>query len=222
MIDTGFFYEKTKVDMNSMSTYFIAGREVKSLNTGKKIVPIVVIVLLVIALGFTSSAAFAYWQDVSRVSNVVIRFDGEDANLIVEPVSDEFTGRLVPEGFVFFEGEVEEVIFEYEVSIDKELVQTMNLIVEAIEIKIGETDQYGHLVDVQIGPDKDKFEYEIFNSTVIVRIVVRLLEPIDEAEAIERGLDLGLVNVEDSRVAYDFIKGETISFKINFSVTPRV
>ena len=194
----------------------------KSLNTGKKIVPIVVIVLLVIALGFTSSAAFAYWQDVSRVSNVVIRFDGEDANLIVEPVSDEFTGRLVPEGFVFFEGEVEEVIFEYEVSIDKELVQTMNLIVEAIEIKIGETDQYGHLVDVQIGPDKDKFEYEIFNSTVIVRIVVRLLEPIDEAEAIERGLDLGLVNVEDSRVAYDFIKGETISFKINFSVTPRV
>ena len=194
----------------------------KSLNTGKKIVPIVVIVLLVIALGFTSSAAFAYWQDVSRVSNVVIRFDGEDANLIVEPVSDEFTGRLVPEGFVFFEGEVEEVIFEYEVSIDKELVQTMNLIVEAIEIKIGETDQYGHLVDVQIGPDKDKFEYEIFNSTVIVRIVVRLFEPIDEAEAIERGLDLGLVNVEDSRVAYDFIKGETISFKINFSVTPRV
>lgn len=223
MIDTGIFYEKKpKVDMYPMSTYCFTRKEVKSLNTGRKIVPIVIIVLLVIALGFTSSAAFAYWQDVSRVSNVVIRFDGEDANLIVEEVSDAFTGRLVPEGFIFFEGEVEEVVFEYEVSIDKELIQTMNLVVEAIEIKIGETDQYGHLVDVQIGPDKDKFEYEIFNSTVIVRIVVRLLEPIDEAEAIERGLDLSLVNVEDSEAAYNFIKGETISFKINFSVTPRV
>ena len=222
MIDTGIFYEKTTVDMDSMPTYYFTGREVKSLNTGRKIVPIVIIILLVVALGFTSTAAFAYWQDVSRVGNVVIRFDGEDANLIVERVSDEFTGRLVPEGFVFFEGEVEEVVFEYEVSIDKELVQTMNLVVEAIEIKIGETDEYGHLVDVQVGPAKEKFEYEIFNSIVTVRIVVRLLEPIDEAEAIERGLDLSLVNVDDSEAAYNFIKGETISFKINFSVTPRV
>jgi hypothetical protein len=49
-----------------------------------------------------------------------------------------------------------------------------------------------------------------------------LLEPIDEAEAVERGLDLGLVNVDDSEAAYNIIRGETISFKINFSVTPRV
>lgn len=213
--------KKTKVDMKFTSTYFITGREVKSLNTGRKIVPIVIIILLIVALGFTSTAAFAYWQDVSRVGNVVIRFDGEDANLIVEQVSDEFNGRLVPEGFVFFEGEVEEVVFEYEVRIDKELVQTMNLIVEANDVKIGETDEYAHLVDVQVGLAKDKFEYEIFNSIVTVRVVVKIQEPIDSAEAIERDLDPSLVNVEDSEAAYNFIKGETISFKINFSVTPR-
>lgn len=188
---------------------------------GKKIVPILIIVMLVVALGFTSTAAFAYWQDVSRVGNVVIRFDGEDANLIVEEVSEQFTGRLVPQGFVFFEGEVDEVVFQYEVSIDKTLVQTMNLVVEAFEIKIGETDAYSQLVEVQIGPELNAFEYELFNSVVTVTVRVRLLEPIDEAEAIERGLDLSLVNVENSREAYDFIKGETISFKINFSVTPR-
>ena len=203
-------------------TYFYTRKEMKLLNTGKRIVPVVIIILLVIALGFTSTAAFAYWQDVSRVGNVVIRYDGEDANLIVEQVSAEFTGRLVPEGYIFFEGEVDEVTFEYEVSIDKTLVQTMNLVVEAIEVKIGETDEYGHLVDVQVGPAKDEFEYEIFNSVVTVRITVRLLEPIDEAEAVERGLDLGLVNVDDSEAAYNIIRGETISFKINFSVTPRV
>lgn len=194
----------------------------RSLNTGKKIVPIVIIIMLLIALGFTSTAAFAYWQDVSRVGNVIIRFDGEDANLLVEKVSDDFTGRLVPQGFIFFEGEVEEVVFEYEVDIDKDLVNTMNLVVEALEVKIGDTDEYTHLVDIQIGPAKDKFEYEIFNSVVTVRIIVRLIEPIDEAEAIERGLDLSLVNVDDSRAAYNAIKNATISFKINFSVTPRV
>jgi len=192
------------------------------LNTGKKIVPLVIILMLVIALGFTSTAAFAYWQDVSRVGNVVIRFDGEDANLIVQEVSGEFTGRLVPEGYIFFDGEVDEVVFEYDVSIDKPLVQTMNLIVEAVNVKIGETTDYGHLVDIQVGLEKNRFEYELFNSVVTVRIVVKLIEPIDEAEAIARGLDLSLVNVTDSQAAYDFIKGQTISFDINFSVTPRV
>lgn len=192
------------------------------MKSGKRIVPIVIIVLLLVALGFTSSAAFAYWQDVSKVGNVVIRFDGEDANLVVDEVSNAFTGRLVPQGHIYFEGEVEEVVFEYEVDIDKDLVQTMNLVVEAIDIQIGELDTYSHLVDIQIGPDKDKFEYEIFNSVVTVVVRVRLIEPIDEVEAIERGLDLSLVNVPDSKVAYDFMKNATISFKINFSVTPRV
>jgi len=191
------------------------------LNTGKKIVPVVIIIMLLIALGFTSTAAFAYWQDVSRVGNVVIRFDGEDANLIVQEVSDQFSGRLVPQGYVYFEGEVDEVVFEYEVRIDKTLVQTMNLVVEAIDIKIGDSSEYSHLVEVQIGPARNAFEFELFNSVVTVTIKVRLLEPIDAAEAIAKGLDPSLVNVENSEEAYNFIKGETISFKINFSVTPR-
>jgi hypothetical protein len=168
--------------------------------------------MLLIALGFTSTAAFAYWQDVSRVGNVVIRFDGEDANLIVQEVSDQFSGRLVPQGYVYFEGEVDEVVFEYEVRIDKTLVQTMNLVVEAIDIKIGDSSEYSHLVEVQIGPARNAFEFELFNSVVTVTIKVRLLEPIDAAEAIAKGLDPSLVNVENSEEAYNFIKGETISF----------
>lgn len=213
--------KKNQVSVESMLTFMFYRRERRSLNTGKKIVPVVIIIMLLIALGFTSTAAFAYWQDVSRVGNVVIRFDGEDANLIVQEVSDQFSGRLVPAGYVYFEGEVDEVVFEYEVSIDKTLVQTMNLVVEAIDVKIGETDEYSHLVEVQVGPELNAFEYELFNSVVTVTVRVRLLEPIDEAEAFERGLDPSLVNVENSEEAYNFIKGETISFKINFSVTPR-
>lgn len=191
------------------------------MSKGKQIIPIVIIVLLVVALGFTSSAAFAYWQDISKTGNVVIRFEGEGANLIVERTSEDFTGRLVPEGRIYFDGEVDEVTFEYSVEIDKTLVQTMNLVVEAVDVTIGETDEYKELVDIQIGPEKNAFEYEIFNDIVTVTVIVRLIEPIDEAEAIERELDPSVVNVEDAEAAYNFIKNETINFKINFSVTPR-
>lgn len=189
---------------------------------GKKYVPILIIIMLTVALGFTSSAAFAYWQDVSQVGNVVIRFEGEDANLVVDELSDEFRGKLVPTGYVNFEGEVDEVVFEYEVSIDKTLVQTMNLVVQATEIKIGDSNAYAQLVSISINNQSGTFVGELFNSKVTVRIVVKLLEPIDEAEAIERGLNPALVNVEDSRQVFEAIKGQTISFKITFSVTPRV
>ncbi len=193
----------------------------RTLVPGKKMIPIAIIVMLVVALSFTSTAAFAYWQDVNRVGNVVIRFDGEDANLIVEEVSTPFAGRLVPQGYVYFEGDVDEVTFEYEVSIDKTLVQTMNLVVETLELKIGGSTEYTELIEIQVGPERDRFEYELFNSVVTVTITVRLIEPIDADEAVERGLDPSFVNVEDSEAAYELIKGETITFSILFSVTPR-
>ena len=187
----------------------------------KKYIPIGIIIMLIIALGFTSTAAFAYWQDVSSIGNVVIRFDGEDAELQVLETSDSFSGMLVPEGRIYFVGEVDQVEFTYEVSIDKPLVQSMNLVVEAIEVKIGGSDTYAHLVDIRIANGGDSFEYELFNSKVNVVIVVRLLEPIDNDEAVERGLDLELVNVDDAEAAYNSIKGEDISFVVKFSVTPR-
>jgi len=188
---------------------------------GKKFLPIGIIVILVIALGFTSTAAFAYWQDLARINNVVIRFEGEDASLVVEEMSPPFEGMLVPQGRVYFDGEVESVLFQYQVSIDRELLQTMNLLVEAIDVEIGGSSTYANLVDISIGSGGDSFEYELFNSVVTVNIVVRLLEPIDSDEAVQRGLDLSMVNVEDSELAYNTIKGEDISFVIRFSVTPR-
>ncbi|MDO9629768.1 MAG: hypothetical protein Q7I99_07680 [Acholeplasmataceae bacterium] len=187
----------------------------------KQYIPIGIIIMLIIALGFTSTAAFAYWQDVSSIGNVVIRFEGEDANLIIEETSDSFTGMLVPEGRVYFEGEVDQVTFTYDVSIDKTLVQSMNLLVEAIDVKIGDSTTYAHLVDIQIATGGDSFEYELFNSTVTVQLVVRLIEPIDPNEAAERGLGLEMVNVGDGEAAFNSIKGATISFVVSFKVVPR-
>ena len=189
----------------------------RSLNTGKRIVPIVVIILLLIALGFTSTAAFAYWQQLAVEGNVVIRFDGEDANLDVSLISEDFTGRLVPEGHIMFDGEVEEVTFEYQVSLDKELVKSVNLIVESVNVKIGESDEYAHLVDITINGTKNVHTNELFNSVVTITVVVRLIEPLDTSEV----EDPNLANVLDSREAYEAIRDQSINFTLNFSVEPK-
>jgi hypothetical protein len=189
--------------------------------TGSKIVPIIIIIMLSIGLVFTSSAAVAYWRDIREVGNVVIRFEREDANLVVDELHETFSGMLVPKGYVNFVGEVEEVEFIYEVYLDKTLVQTMNLRVVATEIKIDDKTDYAHLVQITINNQESEFVGELFNTKVLVRVVVRLLEPIDLDEAVERGLDLDLVNVDDSKAAFHAIKGQTISFKISFSVETR-
>jgi hypothetical protein len=177
--------------------------------------------MLIIGLGFTSSAAFAYWNDVSRLSNLVIEFQGEDATLVVQQTSEAFVGQLVPEGYVYFDGEVDQVIFQYDVSVDKTLVNSMNLIVEATDIKIGGLTDYEQLVDIQIGNGNRYFVNELFNSVVTITVTVRLLEPIDSAEAVDRGLGESRANVEDSVLAYEAIKGETISFTLSFRVEPK-
>lgn len=185
---------------------------------GKRYVPILIILMLVVALAFTSSAAFAYWRDIREVGNVVIRFEGEDANLIIEETSDAFTGMLVPVGHVNFENEVDFVEFMYEVQLDRTLVQTMNLRVVASEILIDDNPDYAHLVMITINNQGSDFQGELFNTKVVIRVVVRLLEPIDMDEAVSKGLDLSLVNVDDSVQAFNAIKGQTITFKITFMV----
>ncbi len=189
---------------------------------GGKSAQIVIIIILIIALGFTSTAAYAYWTDVKTYSNVVLEFEGEDANLVIEQQSEAFTGMLVPEGYANFTGEVEEVVFVYEVSVDKELAKTMNLIVEAIDVTIDGVVDYEHLVEITIGNGDRYLVNELFNSVVTITITVRLLEPIDAAEAVERGLSEELVNVEDSEAAFNAIKGKTINFTISFRVETRV
>lgn len=188
---------------------------------GKKSLQLIVIILLLIALGFTSSAVFAYWNEVSSLSNVVIEFQGEDASLIVQETSDSFEGKLVPQGYVYFEDEVDQVVFEYDVSVNKTLVNSMNLIVEATDVMIGGTDEYQQLVDIQIGNGNRYLVNELFNSVVHVTITVRLMEPIDAAEAAARGLGNEAINVSDSLAAFDAIKGQTITFTVHFKVEPK-
>jgi hypothetical protein len=180
-------------------------------------VQILIIILLVIALAFTSTAAVAYWNDVNTNSNVIIEFGGEQANLQIVEVGDEFTGRLVPEGKAFFIGQYEEASFTYSVSVDKELVKSVNLIVEASDILIGGSSEYAHLVEITINGTRDLHINELFNSAVEVVVVVKLIEPLDESEVD----DPEDANVEDSVAAFEAIKGQDLSFTLSFSVEPK-
>ncbi len=184
---------------------------------GAKQLQILIIILLVVALAFTSTAAVAYWNDVNENSNVVIEFGGEEANLQIVESGDSFTGRLVPEGRAFFIGEYEEATFTYTVSVDKELVQSVNLIVEATDILIGGSNEYAQLVEVTINGTVGEHTNELFNSAVEITVVIRLLEPLDLSEVV----DPNDANVEDSAAAFNAIKGQDLSFTLNFSVEPK-
>ncbi len=182
-----------------------------------KYIQILIIILLIIALAFTSTAAIAYWNDVNSNSNVIIEFGGEDTELRILETGDSFTGKLVPDGKAFFLGEYEEAVFTYSVSVDNELVRSVNLIVEAIDVMIGDSDQYAHLVDITINGTKFEHTNELFNSAVEIVVVIKLLEPLDLSE-VENPED---ANVEDSVAAFNAIKGEDLSFTLSFRVEPK-
>lgn len=181
----------------------------------------IVIISALISLAFTTTSALAYWETVVNTENVVVEVAEHQANLQVLDLNQEFHGWLVPEGYDFILGEVTEVTFSYEVSLDKELIRTMNLIVEKMEVTIGGETTYAHLVEVTIGDEEDLKVFDIYNDKITIVIRVRLQEPIDLDEANERSLDLSSVNVEDSQDAYEEIKGQEIRIELGFRVEPK-
>lgn len=178
-------------------------------------------IAVLLGFAFTFTSAVAYWSTELDTSNVQIEVSDEVAHLEVLDMNSAVTGLLVPEGYDYFVGEVIEVIFRYQVSLDKELIRTINLIVESMEVTIGGETTYAHLVDIDIGGEKDLKVYDLYNDTVDVVIKVRLIEPIDALEAIERRIDASQVNVEDSVSAYESIKGQKIEIKLGFRIEAR-
>lgn len=188
----------------------------------RKGIQLIIVLLLAITLGFTSTAAFAYWSNSTATSNVTIDFTEEDASLIVNQTSETFEGMLVPKHYVMFEGEVEEVVVTYEVNIDKTLVNEVNLVVESLNVTVAESSTYSHLINVEINGVEDRSVNDLFNSKVLITVIVTIDEPIDAEEADMLGLDSSFVNVEDSVAAYEAIKGQTIAFDLRFSVEPKI
>ncbi|MFU8793376.1 MAG: hypothetical protein ACNA7K_05050 [Acholeplasmataceae bacterium] len=183
-----------------------------------KVVQIAVIMFLLVSLSFTTTAAFAYWRDVTVTTPVDVAIIGEGGELVVTDLSSSLEGQLVPEGRAYFVGDVDVVMMSYQVSVTRDLINEMDLVVRAHSILINDLDTYSHLIEIKIGDDVTEGVFAMFNEVVTITISIRLIEPIDEAEAIEKGFNLDRVNVEDSREAYNQIKGQSISFALSFEL----
>ncbi len=187
----------------------------------KKGIQLMIMLLFAVTLGFTSTAAFAYWTNNAVQSNVTINFTEEEVNLVINQTSDDFKGKLVPKNYVMFEGEVEQVVFTYDISVDKTLVKEVDLLVEAINIEVDKSSEYSHLIHVTINGVEENSVNNLFNSKVLVTVVVTIEEPIDEEEALSKGIDESFVNVDDSVKAYEAIHDKMISFDLRFSIEPK-
>jgi len=189
---------------------------------GAKKIQFGILGLLIIGFVFTVSSALAYWQEVTVSNTVDVVVIREGAELIVDDLNNELDDkRLVPQGYRMFTNDVDEVKFTYNAGISRELINSVNLHISATNITIGGEETYAQLVDINILNQGDKAQTDLFNDTVSITIVVRLIEPIDEAEAVQKDLDASRVNVEDSKEAYESIKGEVIEFTLEFSLSSK-
>ncbi len=187
---------------------------------GTKKIQLGILGLLIIGFVFTVSSAFAYWQEVTVSNTVDVVVIREGAQLIVDDLNDHTDEKqLVPKGRRVFTSDVDEVDFAYNVGISRELINTVNLHVEATDITIGGDDTYAHLIDINIMGQGSNATTDLFNDTVNITATVTLIEPIDEAEALQKNLDTNSINVEDSKAAYETIKGEPIEFSLEFSLS---
>ncbi len=185
----------------------------------RKAIQLATLSFLFVGFIFTSSSALAYWQDVTVTRDVELVTIGEPIEIIVDDISaDVGQLNLVPEGYVFAVNDVEEVTLEYEVSVSRELLNTVDLYITINDILINEQDTYSHLVDISILGNGGQAVLDLYNDTITITVTVRLIEPIDADEALERNLDSERVNVEDSVLAYETIKGQTISFALGFEL----
>jgi hypothetical protein len=184
-----------------------------------KTIQIGILVFLVVGLLFTTASALAYWQEVTISDTITIGTIREGVDIEVTNITETDENiNLVPEGHVMFVGDVDEVTLTYNVSVTRELLNTVDLYINAHSVTIGESAEYEHLVDISINDDTRESIMDIFNDMVTIEVTIRLLEPIDEQEAITLGLPLTRVNVEDSIEAYHTIKGQEISFTLRFEL----
>ena len=178
-----------------------------------------ILILLIGSLLFTGSSAFAYWREVTVANTVTVSVIREGVDIDVTDLNDYTTARyLVPKGHAMFVGDTESVVLTYTAGVTRELLNVVDLHIFAHNVTIGGDDTYAHLVDIEIMGGKQETTFEIFNDVVTITVIVRLIEPIDAEEALEKGLDPEGVNVEDSVAAYHAMVGEDIRFTLRFEL----
>ena len=177
------------------------------------------LVFLIVGFSFTMTSAFAFWREVTVTTEVEITTIGSPIEILVTDLSVSNDGlRLVPKGYAIAVGDVERIELYYNIGVSRELLNEVTLQVSINDILINNDDTYSQLVSIEVMGQEDGAELDLFNDIIMITIVVVLIEPIDLEEATAEGLDLSLVNVDDSLLAFETIRGQDISFTIELEL----
>ena len=187
-----------------------------------KVVRASTLFFLLIGLSFTTTSALAFWKEVTVTNEVEVMTIGEPVEILIADLSDGHEDlRLVPLGYAMTVGDVEMIELSFDIGVSRELLNEVILRITVDEILIDNDDTYSHLVKVSVMGEEGGIDMNLFNDTVTITIIVELLEPIDMDEAILEGLDIELVNVDDAVLAFEEIKGKTISFTMGFELVKK-
>ncbi|MGB4129442.1 MAG: HAMP domain-containing sensor histidine kinase [Acholeplasmatales bacterium] len=110
------------------------------------VVNIIVITILLIALGFTTTLAVRYWNEVSKLGNITISIGSVDGvELTIVNISEAFNGVLVPE-----ERKIEETKKDFFAHASHELKSPLTAILgysELITLDMVEEKEYKDVVE---------------------------------------------------------------------------
>lgn len=152
--------------------------------------------VLIFVLALVTVFSYAYWDSLQESDDIDDITIGEGVTLSIDKVVDS-EGTLVPEEAVLKPGDVTEVVYTYTVSLDKEISEPLNLVVECTNKAIDNNEDLGDFFNVTITPD---LPTTIQNSSVEVTVKVTLNAPTTPGE-------------------YDQIKGKQLSFTLNFTAS---
>ena len=94
--------------------------------------PLIVILLLVVSV-----VSYAYWDNLEKEIDSPGITIGEGVTLVVANPTAVSTGNLVPTGAVLKDGDVVSIEYTYKVSLDKEVVNALNLVVSVADWNLG-------------------------------------------------------------------------------------
>ena len=151
--------------------------------------------VLIFVLALVTVFSYAYWDSLQESDDIDDITIGEGVTLSINKEVD-LEGTLVPEEAVLKEGDVTEVVYKYTVSLDKEILEALNLVVECTNKAIGNNEALGDFFNVTITPNSTTIQ----NSSVEVTVKVTLNAPATKAE-------------------YDQIAGKPLSFTLNFTAS---
>ncbi len=157
------------------------------------------VVLILMLMVASSTIAFAWWDNLSQTDDQTLLI-GQGVTLEVDTVVTVPEGKvLVPKGIVTKVGDVDLIELTYNVKLDYEVIENLDLSVTAKNILIGESDKNSDLVDIDIVLSQDQVNSE----DVLVKVYISL-------------------NMPESEAQYKEIINQKITFTLNFEANQRV